>query len=159
MVSVEELKELMFYQDGKMVWKVNKGSAKAGSTVGSPDKDGYLKTSINRKMYRLNRLVWFYHYGVWPINKIDHKDGDNTNDKVDNLREATSQQNQFNKKSFGKYSKHKGVTWHKRDKRWQASYQLDGTRVYIGNFDTEEEAAKAYQLTVKPLHKEFYRDT
>ena len=159
MVSVEALKELMFYQDGKMVWKVSRGSAKAGSVVGSPDKDGYLKTSINGKMYRLNRLIWFYHYGVWPTNKIDHKDGNNTNDRIGNLREATSQQNQFNKKSFGKSSNHKGVSWHKRDKRWQASYQLNGQTIYIGNFDTEEEAAKAYKQAVKPHHKEFYRDT
>lgn len=159
MVSIERLKELIEYRNGRLLWKVNRGSAKIGDAVGSPDKDGYIKVRIDGKMYRAGRLTWFYHHGIWPENLIDHINGIRNDDSIENLREATYQENMFNRKSCGKYSPYKGVSWHKRDKKWQASYQLNGRRIFIGSYNTEQEAREAYQKVTKSLHKEFYRDS
>ena len=89
---------------------------------------------------------------VW----CDHKDGDGLNNQRLNLRPCTPAQNNFNRrKSFGKSSKFKGVTWHKRAMVWQASIMHGGKSKFLGYFKKEEEAAKAYDLACASKFGEF----
>ena len=76
--------------------------------------------------------------------------------RIENLREATIQQNSFNRKSLvGSASDYKGVTWHKRHKKWQAQHRYKGKTCYLGLYETEAEAAEAYRKATEHLHKDY----
>ncbi len=76
----------------------------------------------------------------------DHIDGDGLNNQRDNLRPATSQQNCFNRKPLtGCTSPHKGVSWHKYNKKWGARIKRSGKSFFLGYFDNEDDAALAYK--------------
>lgn len=92
-----------------------------------------------------------------PKMLIDHKNGDGLDNRKENLRVASCKQNAMNQKSNGGASKYKGVTFHKRDKYWQASIVIDGSLKYLGSFKNEEEAAKAYNKAAVEHFGEFAR--
>lgn len=87
---------------------------------------------------------------------VDHIDGNRLNNSRNNLRWATSSQNKCNsqKKRKGKYSsKFKGVSW--RDNKWRARFSQNNKTVHLGDFESEIDAAKAYNEAVKQHHGEF----
>lgn len=88
--------------------------------------------------------------------KVDHINGDGLDNRKENLRFATTSENAMNKCSTkNKSSSYKGVSWYKRYKKWQAQIKFKGKSIYIGIFDTEIEAAKAYDNKAKELFGEF----
>ena len=144
------LKELFDYRDGELYRKKYRSSnAQKGDLAGYVQKNGYRAITINGKIYRIHRLIFLYHHGFLP-EFLDHIDGNRLNNSVDNLRGATSQENNRNVKKHksmnGKAtsSEFKGVYWHKRDKKWQAQIRIDGKKKHLGSFDSELKAAKAY---------------
>ena len=144
--------------DGKLYWKT-KTSRKTviGKEAGYIDTSGYCVITILGKKYGRNRLVWYYHNGNWPQKMIDHIDADTTNDKIENLREATNQQNQFNRRSNKvATSKYKGVHWSNKLNKWVAKYTFNNRQFHIGVFQDELEAARAYDNAVKQ-HQSFFR--
>ena len=110
---------------------------------------------LKGKRCKEHRLIWLYHHGVWPKDQIDHINGVKDDNRIENLRECTHQQNQFNRKSYGKTSPYKGVHWCKRDKRWVAQYKYKSKQYYVGYYETEEEAAEAYRKATEHLHKDY----
>ena len=86
----------------------------------------------------------------------DHRDHDKLNNRKQNLRVCTPTQNHGNMvKRTGTSSKFKGVTWWKRDKRWKAQASSSGKHYNLGYFDSETDAAKAYDKKAKELFGEF----
>ena len=64
----------------------------------------------------------------------------------------------MNAKSYkNSSSKFKGVSWHKRDQKWQAYITINKKRKYLGYFNNEKEAAKIYNAAAKELFGEFAR--
>ena len=88
---------------------------------------------------------------------IDHINHNGLDNRKANLRFATTQQNTWNKrKQKGDYSsKYKGVHWVKSEKKWRAVITCNKKVIYIGRFDDEEAAARAYDEKAKELFGEY----
>ena len=106
----------------------------------------YLLGHFDGKAEYLHRLVWMFHHGRVPA-QVDHIDGDTRNNRIENLRECTSAQNQFNsRRKVNNRSGVKGVVRHEKctGKPWHAKINAAGRRISLGYHATKEEAARAY---------------
>lgn len=75
---------------------------------------------------------------------VDHINGDRLDNRKENLRLVTNQQNQFNQHNDGRGSNpRKGVSYRKDRKKWRAYINIDEKQINLGMFLTEEEAIKA----------------
>lgn len=160
-VTAEELRRLFRYdeQTGQFIRRVTIGSrAMAGTVAGSKAVRGNWKVCVWGKSYAAHRLAWLYVTGDWPVNEIDHIDGNPLNNSFSNLRQATSAENKQNRRVARKDSSHGfiGVYRHgvRRDGRdmWRARIQLSGRNKHIGCFDTPEQAHAEYIRTKRELH-------
>jgi hypothetical protein len=90
----------------------------------------------------------------WP--KTDHRNGDGLDNQRYNLRPATTAQNNHNQRPrIGTSSRFKGVTWHKKVAKWQATIKLNQRCVYLGVYTSEEEAALAYNAAALEAYGEY----
>ena len=132
-------------ETGHLWWTKARPNLNMNKPVGYPSEEGYIKFEARfikgkRTRYRAHRVVWFLCYGE-EVDSLDHIDNDPSNNRIDNLRPATPQANQLNRKPWGK-SGYKGV--YKSGKKWQSRIKLNGINVYLGTFYTKEEAAEAF---------------
>lgn len=160
-VTLSRLKKLLSYSPttGQFVWLVNRaGRYHAGQVAGSVHSDGRRYIGIDRRLYLAHRLAWLYVNGRWPSTIIDHRDGNQDNNTIDNLRPATKNQNNSNSKQ--RRSLPKGVhecTDHYRRKRYRAQITVNGAFIYLGRFADSEEAHGAYCVAAKKYFGEFAR--
>lgn len=150
MITEKRLKEILEYskETGIFVWKKTKGKrAVKGNIAGSIKDNGYRVIGIDKKEYREHRLAWLYEYGYMP-KEIDHKDRNKSNNKIDNLRDATRAENM---KNLPKRKDNKsGVTGiYKNNKKWRVLISNNGKRVYVGDFESMNEAKKARREAMK----------
>ena len=155
-VTQSQLHELFDYKDGNLIWKVAKARIiKVGDIAGSINEYGYIIIGIDGKVYRAHRLIYLYHNGYFP-SFIDHIDGNKTNNKIENLRSATTSQNAMNRKiSIKNSSGIKGVVWHKRDKKWVVQVKVNSKYQSFGYYEDKELAELVAIEATNKLHKEF----
>lgn len=154
-LTQQRLHELFNYNPGTGVFtrKVFGRGIRAGSTVGTINPKGYRQIRINFKRYQAHRLAWFYVYGVWPAEMIDHINGVKDDNRIVNLREATNvenQRNQFIRKD--NTSGAKGVYWDQRERKWRSRCWLDGKQMHVGLFSDFNEA----DLAVKQFREKHH---
>jgi len=99
------------------------------------------------------------HQLLFPTKlQVDHINGNGLDNQRKNFREATNGQNKANsRKEKGCSSRFKGVTWHKRDQRWQAMIQHNQKQMFLGYFTNEKHAALAYDTAAHLHFGEFAR--
>ena len=145
------LRKMLDYQDGQLVWK-NKPYNLVhlnGKVAGGMHKSGYRQIKFGNKLYPAHRIMWIYHNGSIDENmQIDHINGIKTDNRIENLRLVTAQQNCFNRSKFIA----KGYCWSKAAQKWQATITVNGKNKYLGLFANEEDARKKYLNNVKNLH-------
>ena len=122
-----------------------------GEPILKKNRFGYRVCSfrINHVRYCVyaHRLAWYLYYGKMPKNTIDHIDGDKINNKIENLRDVTIQENSFN------HTRAKGYSWDKVNKKYAAQIKFNYKIIHLGRFATEEEARNAYLEAKKKYHK------
>jgi len=113
-----------------------------------------LKKNGKRCHIRMHRLV--LGLGIEDSRQCDHHDHDALNNRRCNLRACSNAQNQYNqkKRTIGT-SKYKGVSYHKGARKWSARIQANKSRCFLGLFETEDNAAIAYNKMANVLHGEF----
>ena len=90
-LTQEYLKSILDYDldTGIFTWKINKAKRTKIGDIAGWSYNGYREIEINDKKYKAHRLAWLYVYGEMPNKLIDHIDGNRSNNKISNLREAT----------------------------------------------------------------------
>jgi hypothetical protein len=90
---------------------------------------------------------------------VDHRNRDGLDNRRANLRLATHSQNRCNtnRSKVGCSSQYRGVYWHKQKKCWRAHLQYEGKWIWLGRFDSELDAARAYDNAARKYHGEFAR--
>ena len=130
----------------------------AGKVSGALNEAGYIKITIDNKRYYAHRIAFAIYYGEWPDLFIDHIDGNKSNNKISNLRQANKSQNGCNRVApKHNTSGYKGVCLDKRRNKWRANIRLSGKQVWLGYYDTPEKAYLAYCEGAKTHYGEFAR--
>lgn len=158
MITQRQVIDLFDYRDGKLFWKKRLSNrVKIGDEVGCKDSHNYVRVGVYGKLYWIHRLIFLYHHGYMP-REIDHVNGDVTDNKIENLREASHAQNTYNRgKQSNNTSGFKNVSWSRKHKKWIVRIKVNKTIVHIGVFDTLDFAAKAAHNARNKYHGEFAR--
>lgn len=160
MITQERLKQLVYYDErtGNFTFKVNKGIRKVGMVAGSAVGGGYWRIRLDGREYKAHRLAWFYVHGKWPVQDLDHINLNKRDNRISNLRLATETENNANQSLTSRNtSGFKGVTWHAKCQKWQASVKVKGRNRYLGLFDRAEDAHSAYVQAAQEAFGEFAR--
>lgn len=121
-----------------------------GNQLTRIDKDGYINFSFkyNKKYYYLfgHQFIYYYVNGEYDINlDIDHINTIKNDNRIENLRTATRSENKQN-------VKHRGIYWHKKNKKWIARIRINYKYINLGSFNTEEEALIAREAGKLKYH-------
>lgn len=144
----EWLNEKFEYRNGRVYNKQN--GLLVDTAIATYRVVGLRKASLNmNKVITAHQLIWFLCHGKFADLEIDHIDRNKLNNDINNLREVTHGQNIANQGKRGTKckSKYKGVEKRKDTGKWRA-------KVSWGVFDTEEEAAEAYNKAAKLIFGE-----
>jgi len=153
-ITQELLNEMFEYSDGNLIRKVNSRRAKAGSIAGW--KDGrYMRVRVKGKMMLVHRIIFMMQHGYMP-ETIDHINGDSFDNRIENLREATQQQNCLNRRlrSDNKCGV-SNVFWHKQHKKYAVNVTIDGKSTHLGYFQDLTDASEMAEMAKKKHYGEF----
>lgn len=156
MLTPDRLRELLSYnpETGLFHWRVAKGNRAAGALAGSRVKEGYIAIKLDGVLHYAHRLAWFYVYGAWPDDQIDHANTDRIDNRIRNLRDVTNAQNSHNKGGESNVNNTstglRGVSPAKNG-RYRARIMRYGVWHSLGRYRTAQEAYDAYRAAAAKL--------
>ena len=148
-LTAEVLREHLAYDrtTGVFTRRRRNGTAAVGDIAGWVEPHGYVKISIAGRKYYAHRCAILYITGQWPVEYVDHVDGNPSNNAYDNLRcvsQSTNLQN-LKRARADNTTGRLGVHFHRAAGRFTAECKADdGRRHYLGLFDSPDEASAAY---------------
>ena len=147
-MNKEMVRDLFEYRDDNLYWRVRpRGGSDISKPAGYVMPKGYRRIAVKGKRYLTHRLIWLYTNGKFPDNHIDHINGDPSDNRIENLRDVTRQENQKNRsKNCNNKSGYMGVCWSKASDKWKAQIRVGGVKTHLGLFNILEDAAEAYRV-------------
>jgi hypothetical protein len=143
-------------------WKTNVNSrARAGGVAGSRDKiigrHQYWYLNIDGVRFLAHRIIYSMHYDLDIEGfEIDHLNGDGSDNRIENLRLATIQQNKQNRRTpRNNTSGVKGVLWLASAGKWEARIVLNKKLIRLGSFMSIQDAKEARELAELRLYGKF----
>ena len=159
MLTMTRLTKLMRYdsETGIFIRLVSTSNiVRVGDRADSHVGNGYRRVWIDGRRYFAHRLAWFYVHGEWPKDEIDHINGNPSDNRIGNLREASRSQNLMNTRlRSDNMVGLKGVT--EFGCRWRATIKDAGKQRHLGLFDTPEAAHDAYRCAAEKIFGEYAR--
>lgn len=148
----EQLIESLNYDadTGVFMWLTGvDGTTWHGRPAGCKTKLGYIRIRVRGELVMAHRLAWLYVNKRWPEDQLDHINGVRDDNRIVNLREVNSAENSF----FGSQratttSQFVGVHWDRRRQCWQSFIGVNGKKIWIGGFNSETDAAIAWNAYV-----------
>ncbi len=159
-LTPDRLRKLLDYDTatGRFVWRVTRQCRRVGDCAGCVENNGYMRIRVDGQRHMAHRLAFMHVYGRCPSGQIDHIDGDRTNNRIDNLREASPSENIANTGRLRtNTSGLKGAFFKRETARWFAKIVKNGRSRHLGYFATAEEAHAAYVAEAQRLHGSFAR--
>jgi len=154
MIIEEKIKHMLTYKDGFLFWnnRTGKMAHLNGRQAGSYDSHGYLKVTVNHKVFAVHRVVFFLHYGWWP-KQIDHKNRVRDDNRIENLRPCNYSGNRVNSKDSSNQSVYgKNISKHKITGKYKVELSNLNKKIYFGYYDDLELA----QLVASEARKKYY---
>lgn len=154
-LTAEALKELVHYDpvSGLFRWVT---ASRFGQPAGRPN-NGYMRLSLGKwgTMYA-HRLAWLYMTGEMPEKHVDHIDCERSNNAWSNLRLATPDQNRANTRRTKRNTAGAKGVCHFRG-GYRAAICVKGQHIWLGDYNSVEEASAAYAGAAKVAFGEFAR--
>lgn len=147
-VSADLVRSILIYnaETGAFTWRVRRSKAcKAGDEAGYVRADGYRYITLQGVKFFAHRIAWLYMTGGFPENPLDHINQNKSDNRWANLRETNHSDNAMN---YGRRSDNtsgfRGVSRYQNGP-WVAQIFVRGRPIFLGRFDTAEQAAAAYE--------------
>lgn len=167
-VSIEFLRQVVSYdpKSGELRWKERPLESFARETdlkiwnarrlgkiaFDTKTDEGYKHGGFMYKMHKAHRVAWAIHYGEWPKGHIDHINGNKTDNRIENLRVVTDNENAKNQPlSPRNKSGVPGVLFREKTGLWHASIGKDGKLKHLGNFPNKDDAIAARRKAEREL--------
>lgn len=153
MITQTRLKELFDYDPLTGLFTRKRKTAIRGHKAAAPNSRGYFRTGVDNQRFLTHRLIWLFVYGVWPKHEIDHKNRNNGDNRLDNLRDISPSENQHNHgKNINNSSGFTGVSWDAFNRKWVAAISARQKQYHLGRFDCPKTASEAYQAAKRIHH-------
>lgn len=115
------VRESFDYSNGALYWRHDRarGKIKAGAKAGGLTSRGYERVMLGYHEYPVHHVIFCWHHGYVPT-VVDHINGNPLDNQIANLRAASAQTNQYNRKR-GRNNKSgcKNVSWSAKKHVWQ----------------------------------------
>lgn len=137
-------RDVEFFEDG--YWKADSycrtwNTQFSGKEALATNTDGYKTGVVLGFNLRSHRVIWAMENNKWPIDEVDHIDGVRHHNKMENLREVSSQENSCNSSiRSDNTSGTVGVYFSKVSGKWQAYIKNNGKSVYLGIYINKADA-------------------
>lgn len=145
----QKLSKFIYFEDGDPKWNVSFKRKKKDSIAGKITKSGRLiRATIDdiQKNIPAHRLLWFMHYQEYPPKIVFHLDYNKDNNNIHNLI------------GLDPKSDYRGVKWDIKNKRWCAIAYIDDKPDFLGYFDIEKDAAKAWDSAIDGIYPNYKKN-
>ncbi len=155
MLTQQRLRELLNYDHETGIFSrvTTRGSRVSGAIAGNISADNRVQIYVDNRNYKAHRLVWLYVFGQWPTYDIDHINGNPSDNRLCNLRDIPHRINLQNRQGPTKVNSTKMLGVTKNKKKFAAQIKINGKRIWLGTYDTPDEAHAVY-LEMKRKHHE-----
>ncbi len=171
-INIDFLNKILRYDNdtGMVYWKErdesitpNTSALKKWNTIysyteaGWKNKKGYITIGVkhdietNGKLIKLlcHRVVFALVNGRWPETLLDHRNGNPSDNRINNLEESNHSKNAKNSKPYGQ-SGYKNIQYDSRgDGKWRVRIRVNGKEVHIGNYKRLEDAIEARDIAYR----------